>query len=127
MRKVKIRTTAQQREGLTLLRRRLAEQGYLIFEVASWYRRHRLDFLATPKRSPLEFVVVRPMRNGSLSVRPYSSPVHYRSFRELLGQIKAGCPIRWSNRQLPLKKGIRGLSFTYLPRSAEKEYARLMG
>jgi hypothetical protein len=124
-----IRTTLAQRETIALLKTQLAERGHFIFPVAPWYRRHRMDFVAVPKQFPQQLLVVRPMRDGSVSVRPFCAPVLYSSLRKRLPCLGKRTPakIRWSNRQLPYarREWHWGWWHAYLSQSALREYRRL--
>jgi hypothetical protein len=116
--KKRIRTTQKQRTTLALLKERFAEQGYFIFPVAPWYRKHHRDFAAVPKEKPVGLVVVHPMRDGSISVRPFD--LIFRSeIRKINAQVKTNCPIRWSGRRLPSSRTRPRRWDEYLPASAE--------
>lgn len=106
MEKVAIRTTRAQRERLETLKARFGEWGYYIYDVASWYRRHRLDFVALPKMeiNRGKILVVRPGKGGVISVRPFQRPgdyFHLKTKLISLAEKKPELMIRWSNRRLP--------------------------
>jgi hypothetical protein len=122
-----IRTTPQQRAALSLLKSRFAELGYEIFPVARWYRKHHLDFIAMPKTMPQFFVFAHPLRNGSISVRPFCRSMSDTALRRVLSQLKVDCPIRWKNQQLRLARTQPDWWHAYLTPQAEKEYMRLKG
>jgi hypothetical protein len=50
---------------------------------------------------PQGFVIIRPMYDGSITVRPFVSNPSFRSDGTALGTIKTTCKIRWWKRQLP--------------------------
>lgn len=106
MRKKRVRTTPAQRTAMEKLRKRLGERGYVILPVARWYRRHYLDFLALPKLVPREFVLVRPSRNGTVSVRPFASPQLYGPLQAMLQTMQHSCDglLHWSDRMLPFAR-----------------------
>lgn len=99
MHKVKIQPTAEQISTLSLLRRRLAENGYLIADVAVPYRRHVTDFVVIPKDRPRHFAIIRAAKKY-IVVRPFAEP--RGELCRLLPAIteKAKAPVRLSMPQL---------------------------
>lgn len=102
-----IQPNAAQLQTLKILRRRLGENGYLIFAVAPWYRRHESDFVAMPKEAPRQFSVVRATATNTVVVRPFADPRGklYRILPDIRkkspASIKRGLPPLKSSRQRP--------------------------
>lgn len=124
---MRIRTTLQQRETIRILRSRFGEQKYLVFPVAGWYRRHYLDFVAIPKKSPQQFVLVHAVRSGYVSVRPHCVSTMHGSVRTLIKSGKIPLVARWSARQLRKTPSGSVLWYDYVPPSAIKEYYGITG
>ena len=122
-----VRTTKAQREAVALVRSELAQRRYYIFPVAKWYRKHQLDFLAVPRGEPQMLVLVRPLRNGSISVRPFAIPSWHESVRALLRHLqpKLKTPVRWNSRQLLHAKAQPDRWDQYLSAQSRREYARI--
>lgn len=66
----RIRPTKAQRMALVTLKKRLAEMGYLVADVARKYRRHVSDFVIIPKGWPQQFAIVR-IAPHSIVIRPF--------------------------------------------------------
>ena len=99
-----IRTTLTQRRALEGIRIFVAEQGYRIFPVATWYRRHKLDFIAVPTNGSQQLLLIRPARTGVVEIRPYAYRVLYRNLRaKLVAHRKEFGRMHW-RRQLPMLK-----------------------
>ncbi|MDB5188167.1 MAG: hypothetical protein JWO50_687 [Candidatus Kaiserbacteria bacterium] len=122
---MRIRVNKDQRDASNILALRLTEMGYLIFPVAPWYRRHHLDRIAISKSQQQFFFVFRPMRNGTITVRPYSyhgnAPI-----RDMVKSLGMEQTIRCWNRALPKLKDGETWS-TYLSKSDVVTYSRIMG
>lgn len=95
----------EQKITLEYLRKRLAEWGYLIFPVATYFQRTEYDFIALPKEMPRRFVRVRPTAGGSIVVQSFAARALYRRLtkriRKLPGLV---VPVRWGGSQLPYAK-----------------------
>ncbi len=102
----KIRVTKEQERAIVQLRFNLAEAGHLIFPVAPWYKRHRLDFIALPKDFMPKMTLVRPTHKGHVEVRPYAHAAQYTRVREIIEASRRHVcvPLRFNKRQLPFGK-----------------------
>ncbi len=75
--RLKIRTTAEQRQLLKDIQRTLAEQSYLIFTVAPWYRRNPHDYIAIKRNNPQQMLLIRPAKNGIVEICHYLIVLSY--------------------------------------------------
>lgn len=126
MKRMKIRTTVNQRSTLSELKKRIAELDHYIFPVAPWYRRHHLDFVAVPKRFPEKILLVRATQNGNVSIRPFTNSSTRNGIRHQLQKIRFPVPARWNGVKIPSREGSQGWH-EYLSRSSRMEYAQLTG
>lgn len=127
-RKTKVKITTQaQRDALAMLRNRLGEKGYYIFEVAPLYRCHHLDFVAVPKNVPQQLVLIAPKPGNRIIVRPLSSPALYDELKMLLAECRklTGASLHWSRHQLWYRKKNPDGWMQYLSKQSRNEYRRL--
>ena len=68
-----------------------------------------------PKNGLSKFILVHPLRNGFVSVRPFCSSDLYAATRELIMKMGSEFRIRWSNRQLPFGNTPLNGWYEYLP------------
>jgi len=126
----RIRITAAQRNAVVLLRARLAEKGCAVFKVASWCRKHRLDFVAVSKDEPSRLLLVRPKQNGSLEVRAYCVSMSFnQDMRDCIKMVQKNsrCAIVLNARALPRKPRTPDSWENYLSRPALREFRLLQG
>ncbi len=109
MQRKKFRTSKDQRQALTFLRKHLGEQGYLIFTVARHRRKHLLEFIALTKALPRQVVLVRPTPIGSIQVRPFCTAHLNPKTREAMQAARRVCnvPILAGLQIKPLTRGLR--------------------
>lgn len=120
----KVRAEKATRTTISDLRRHFGEANYFIFPVAPWYRRHKLDFLAVPKSDPTRLILVRPTRNGNISLRPFCSVTLYGEVRRNLKKRTFLVRVRFST-QLPYETLRLAGWHEYLPRASLQEYRTL--
>ena len=101
--KGKVRTDLRLRTALHALRRLLAEKGYQIYPVATWFRRNPQDFLAVPKRHPNMLLLVRPTKRRAIEIMYYGYRGSYTTVEVLLEKHGKGLgKVIWG-KQLPAK------------------------
>ncbi len=102
--------TPEQVATLGLVSALLAELGYWRLPTPDWYRRTEHDFIMVHKgdiRTATHYmramISVRPMKNGSVSVRPYLRGISAMNAKQSLARCKkrAQSPIRWSDQMIP--------------------------
>ena len=123
----RIQTSKEQRETLKLLRKRAGEIGYVPVKVARWYRKHYLDYVLVPKVMRQKFLYVHARRDGSVCVRPYTTPSLYTVFTNMLDALKpsASCPLRWNKQQLPKANDKTYWSHGFIEPSDRRKYHRV--
>jgi hypothetical protein len=92
---------------LELVRSRVAEQGYLIFELAKRLRRHPKEFVAARKGDLRQFVLVRAKGDG-VHVEPFYSRSAYSEIRKIVERYGA-LGISWGT-QIGLQRKQLGLT-----------------
>lgn len=98
-----IKTDALQRKQLASIRRLLAEKGYQIYPVATWFRRSVHDFLAVPREHPNMLLLVRPSSRRRNEILYYGYKGSYHHIKQYLDAHASTCGSMVWGRQLPAK------------------------
>ena len=98
-----VKTDALQRKQLACIRRLLAEKGYQIFPVATWFRRNQHDFLAVPREHPNMLLLVRPASMRKNEILYYGYRGSYHHIKQHLDAHASTCGKMVWGRQLPAK------------------------
>ena len=121
-----IRVSSAHAQRIGDIRTFLAEQGYKIFPVAKWFRRHTLDFIAIYSDHPRKLLLVRPAKKGITEFLFYSHRIQYFEIRNALKvRKKVFGRMHWV-RQLPSMERQGGLKM-FVPRRCKKEFELLCG
>ena len=116
--------TARQMIKLNKLRARLAESGYFICIVARRFRRQKHDFLAVNKSNRNEFFVVRPKRDGSVTIAPNGQPHRPHAVAGIIEDMRSSALfVRWLPQIFSKRTNLRLEHF--LTERGELEYRRL--
>ena len=117
----------KQQDLLADLRKRFASCGHLILKVSRLRRHHLFDFLAVPKDNPQKFLIVEPMHNGRVRVRPFCCDSLYYQEKKVIEEARKvhGKKVTWYD-QIPLSRLKLGLEH-YVTPTGSKELQRIIG
>lgn len=103
-----ITTNKKYRVSLDAIRQLLAEQGYQIYPVATWFRRSKYDFVAVPRAYPQQLLVVRPAKRNATEFRYFTFANSYNRIRNYLDAHSDTCGRMVWGRQLPAGRKDKG-------------------
>lgn len=118
--KGKIQTDVLQRKQLASIRKLLAEKGYQIYPVATWFRRSAHDFLAVPREHPNMLLLVRPGLRRKNEIRYYGYRGSYYHIKMYLDARASVCGNMVWGPQLPAKDKANDWQ-TFVSRNCLKE------
>lgn len=114
-----IRTDASQRKTLHAVRLLLAEKGFQIYPVATWFRRSSRDFVAVPKENPQQLLLVRPGQRRTIEFLSYTGiDAWVRNYLE--ARSDANDRLVWEKKLLPVKDAAHGWE-TFISRNCKRE------
>ena len=117
-------TTKEQRTALTQLRARLGEMGFGIERVQRMRGAHARAFVAVKRDTPNHLLLIRPHRDGWVSITPYLSPCLYERERgnleALLARLPA--PVFWDQNQLIALPDEDSGWLRYVPKTRQRSY-----
>ena len=121
-----VKTDPLQRKQLGMIRKLLAEKGYQIYPVATWFRRSVHDFVAVPPTQPGMLLLVRPASMRKNEILTYEVADRYYHTKTHLDRHADTCGKMVWGRPLP-REGDANLWHTYVSRNCQREIQLFIG